>query len=173
MPVNHHLVQELFGVELTTTILLPIIPTLFYNYGHRNVSLLIKPLTGTVIDWSNSQKKTAVRANALVSWYIHKDSTDTLMDLAFESILDLDILLSLEITSTKLVNITIESIVLNGFNVTLDNLRGSVKNDEAGIKFRLTSSMGILQAAFNAIIRRHPVQLPEFQLIDYTVKFDY
>ena len=95
------------------------------------------------------------------------------MELVFESILDLDILLSIDVTSTKLVNITIESVVLNGLNVTLDNLSGNIKKDEAGIQFRLSSSMVIIQAAFNAIIRRHPIQLPEFQLIDYTVKFDY
>jgi hypothetical protein len=53
VPVNHHLIAELFGVELTTTLLFPVIPELFYHYGHRNVSLLIKPLSGTVLDWKN------------------------------------------------------------------------------------------------------------------------
>lgn len=43
IPVNHHTIAEVFGVEMTTTLLLPIIPELFYHYGHRNVSLLIKP----------------------------------------------------------------------------------------------------------------------------------
>ena len=60
IPVNHHDIAELFGVELTTTLLFPVIPELFYHYGHRNVSLLIKPLTGTVIDWKSNANETKV-----------------------------------------------------------------------------------------------------------------
>ena len=60
VPVNHHTIAELFGIELTTTLLFPVIPELFYHYGHRNVSLLIKPLTGTVIDWKSDAKVTKV-----------------------------------------------------------------------------------------------------------------
>jgi hypothetical protein len=74
VPVNHHLIQEFFGLELTTTILFPIIPQLFYNYGHRNVSLVIKPLTETMIDWSNAKKQTSVRAKVLAGWQIHEGS---------------------------------------------------------------------------------------------------
>jgi hypothetical protein len=71
--VNHHLVAELFGVELTTTLLFPSIPELFYHFGHRNVSLLIKPLTGTALDWKAGAGQTQVSANALASWIIHDD----------------------------------------------------------------------------------------------------
>lgn len=53
MLVSHNLIQEISGFEFTTTLLLPIIPDLWYNYGHRNVSLFIKPLVGTEFDWSN------------------------------------------------------------------------------------------------------------------------
>lgn len=91
MPVNHHLVQELFGLELTTTLLLPIIPELFYNFGGRNVSLNIKPLTGTVLNWSNSAKETIVHANALAQWVIDEDAFDNKTVIAFESILNLDL----------------------------------------------------------------------------------
>jgi len=55
IPIYHYILRELVGVELTTTLLLPIVPELWYNYGHRNVSLIIKPVTGTQVDFSNQR----------------------------------------------------------------------------------------------------------------------
>jgi hypothetical protein len=51
--------------------------------------------------------------------------------------MDLDIALSLNINATKHVNLGIETLALSGFNVTQDNIGGSVKSDEEGILFRL------------------------------------
>ena len=129
IPVNHHSVAELFGVELTTTLLFPVIPELFYTYGHRNVSLLIKPLSGTTLDWKNSAEETTVQAKALASWIIHDDpfslnSTQhtqeygSSTEIAFNSIMDLNLALGLNINATKHVNFNINSLSLSGFNVT-------------------------------------------------------
>ena len=95
------------------------------------------------------------------------------IDLAFECIMDLGIQLSIDVNATKNVNVVIDSLALNAFNVTLDNLKGSVKNDESGILYRLAGSMGLINAAINHLIQSHPIKLPEFQVFDYTVAFDY
>lgn len=93
--INHHLIQELSGFELTTTLLFAVIPELFYNYGHRNVSLGFKPLTGTTVNWSSANKTTNIHAKALTTWIIDEDAFDNKTVEAFESILDIDIALSL------------------------------------------------------------------------------
>jgi hypothetical protein len=184
IPVNHHLVAELFGVELTTTLLFPVIPELFYHYGHRNVSLLIKPLSGTVLDWKASAEQTIVQAKALASWIIHDDpysvnSTQltqeygTSTEIAFNSILNLNLALALNINATKHVHLNIDSLSLSGFNVTQDFIGGSVKSDEQGIYFRLSSAMIFVQAALNNVISRFPIVLPELDLIDYMISFNY
>jgi hypothetical protein len=183
IPVNHHLVAELFGIELTTTILFPIVPELFYNYGHRNVSLSIKPLTGTVVNWQDQSEQTTVQVKSLASWIIHEDATtlnstsevlgtnNTL--IAFESLLDLDLLIALGLNQTaREMTLNIDSLDITRFNVTVDNLGGSVKNDEAGILFRLQSVEAVLSAAINHLLSSHPIPLPELNLIDYTLKFD-
>lgn len=57
--------------------------------------------------------------------------------------------------------------------MTEDNLGGSIKNDESGIKFRLAGVLPAVVAYFNALFNNHPINLPEFSLIDYTLAFDY
>ena len=181
IPVNHHTIAELFGVELTTTLLFPVIPELFYHYGHRNVSLLIKPLTGTVIDWKSEANETKVQANALASWIIHDDPFSTnsstvlgsVTEVAFDSIMNLDLTLAFSINSTKHVDLSINSLSLSGFNVTKDYIGGGVKSDEQGIFYRLSSSMIFIRAALNGIISRFNIVLPELDLIDYMISFDY
>ena len=177
--MNHALVAALSGFELTTTLLFAVVPELFYNYGHKNVSLSIKPLTGTTVDWSNTQRQTIVKATALAGWLVHEGSDNSELDMsspivtAFESIMDLEIRLSIDVNATKNLNVSIDSITLNGFNVTLDNLGGSVKSDEANILYRLGSTMIFIEAAINHVISSHPIKLPEFQVFDYNVVFDY
>jgi hypothetical protein len=181
IPVNHHTIAELFGVELTTTLLFPVIPELFYHYGHRNVSLLIKPLTGTVIDWKSESNETKVLANALASWIIHDDIFSTnsstvqgsVTEVAFDSIMNLDLALAFSINATKHVDLSINSLSLTGFNVTKDYIGGGVKSDEQGIFYRLSSSMIFIRAALNGIISRYNIVLPELDLIDYMISFDY
>jgi hypothetical protein len=41
------MIRQAAGVDLTTTLLFPIIPSLWYNYGSKNVTLVVKPLVGT------------------------------------------------------------------------------------------------------------------------------
>lgn len=62
---------------------------------------------------------------------------------------------------------------LTGFNVTKDNVGGGIKSDESGIEFRLAGSMIFVQAALNNVISKLQIVLPELNLIDYTIKFDY
>ena len=182
VPVNHHTIAELFGVELTTTLLFPVIPQLFYHYGHRNVSLLIKPLTGTVIDWKSESKDTQVKANTLASWIIHDDpfsinstkkNGGSVIEVAFDSIMNLDIALELNINATKHVDLSINSLSLSGFNVTKDYIGGSIKSDEQGIFYRLSGSMIFIRAALNSIISGLNIVLPELNLIDYMISFNY
>ncbi|TNV79668.1 hypothetical protein FGO68_gene2905 [Halteria grandinella] len=50
----------------------------------------------------------------------------------------LDVALSLDINqTTNAVQVQLTNLTLSGFNVTLDNLGGSIKSDEAGILYRL------------------------------------
>ena len=173
IPINHHTVEELSGFELTTTLLLPIIPELFYNYGSRNLSLALKPLSGTTVSWASSAKETLTHIEILSTWYVHDDATDTKTELVFESILSLDVSLYLDINDTKHVNLKFDKMALSGFNVTLDNLGGSIKSDEANILFRLGGVVSVVEAAINTIIAAIPIQLPELSVVDYSIKFDY
>lgn len=93
--------------------------------------------------------------------------------LAFESVLDLEVTLSIDVNATKFVNLTIGSIALNGFNVTTDNLGGSVKSDEKNILYRLQGVIAVVQVAIQSVMSALHIRLPEFQLIDYSIKFDY
>jgi hypothetical protein len=52
-------------------------------------------------------------------------------------------------------------------------LGGSIKNDEAGIKFRLAGVLPAIVAYFNVLFNSHHINLPQFTLIDYTLAFDY
>ncbi len=57
--------------------------------------------------------------------------------------------------------------------MTQDNIGGAVKEDEHNILERLQTYEGLIEGATNSLLARHPIKLPEFQVIDYTVKFDY
>jgi hypothetical protein len=87
--------------------------------------------------------------------------------------MNLDLALSLNINATKHVDISINSLSLTGFNVTKDYIGGGVKSDEQGIFFRLSSSMIFIRAALNGIISRFNIVLPELDLIDYMISFNY
>ena len=173
VPVNHHLIAEFFGFELTTTLLFAVIPELFYNYGHKNVSLLVQPISGTTINFSNGKKTAVVHVDALADWFVEQNNNDTKSLNVFTSLLDLDLELSIAVNETKFTNISITSLTMNGFNVTKDNLGGSVKSDEVGILYRLQGLLPVIEVAINHLLAGHAIKLPEFQVIDYTVKFDY
>lgn len=94
-------------------------------------------------------------------------------EVAFNSIMNLDLALAFSINATKHLNLNIESLSLTGFNVTQDFIGGSVKSDEQGIFYRLSSSMIFIQAALNHLISSYPIVLPELDLIDYIISFDF
>lgn len=174
IPVTHGLVRSLSGFELTTTLLFAVIPELFYNYGPRNITLDIKPLTGTFVDWKASTRQTTFHARALTKWIIDEDAYDNKTVEAFESILDIDVGLSLEVNqTTNAVQVKLTNLTLSGFNVTVDNLGGSIKSDEAGILYRLGGIIAAIEAVMNTVLQNFPISLPQFKTLNYSVKFDY
>jgi len=40
--------------KLSTTLMLPVIPELYYNFGGRNVALNITPVSGTIVEFANN-----------------------------------------------------------------------------------------------------------------------
>ena len=157
--------------ELTTLLMLPIIPELYYNFGGRNVTLQITPVSGTRLDFSGDRKTATVHVDTLVDWIVVEDETTSTN--AFTSLLDLDMELAIQVNATKFLNVTVEGLTLNAFNVTKDNVGGSVAADEASILYRLQGVMDAVEPVVNAILAAYPIQLPELSLIDYSIKFDY
>ncbi len=136
------------------------------------------------MNWKDQSGQTNVHASALITWIIHEDSTTAMINstapavnntmIAFESVLELDLLLDIGYNQTiKQIQLNVDDLQLNGLNVTVDNLGGSVKNDESGIKFRLSGVVPVIQREINMFLKNIPINLPEFTLIDYTLKFDY
>ena len=157
---------------LTTTLLLPIIPELFYNYGNKNLSLSIKPLSGTQVTWRDQKSQSDIHAKALATWMVDEGNNKTVV--AFESVLDLDILMALSVNQTnRKIIANVDGLQLTGFNVTTDNLGGSIKKNEENIHFRLSGVMVVIQGVINSIISLLPTVLPDFSLIKYTMAFDY
>ena len=94
--------------------------------------------------------------------------------VAFESVLDLELLMGLSVnqTSRKIIA-NVDGLQLTVFNVTTDNLGGSIKKDEENIHFRLSGAMIVIKGVINSIISLLPTNLPDFSLINYTIAFDY
>jgi hypothetical protein len=172
IPVNHDLVYQLSGFELTTTLMFAIVPELLYNYGARNMTLGIKPLTGTTVNWNATSKSTNVQAQVLIQWIIDEDSFDNVTATAFESVLDLDVDLTFSVNATKYLKINVDELMITKFNVTQDNLGGQIKSDEGGIEYRLNTILGTIEIFMNDLFNSLNLRLPELNLIDYSVKFD-
>lgn len=163
LPISHELIRAVSGFELTTTLMFAIIPELFYNYGPRNMTLDIKPLTGTFVDWKASTRSTTFHARALTKWIIDEDAYDNKTVESFDAILDIDVGLSLDINqTTNAVQVQLTNLNLSGFNVTMDNLGGSIKSDEAGILYRLGSVIPAIEAIINEVLVAYLIHLPEF-----------
>jgi len=112
IPIPHHLTS---AIDLSTTLLFAVIPELYYHYGYRNVSMIIKPQFGTAIDWSQKTEKTAVSAKTIVQWVIHDDPNSAnrtkatpATEIAFESELDLNLNLDISVNKTKHVALQID-----------------------------------------------------------------
>jgi len=113
-----------FAGKLSTSLMLPVIPELYYNFGGRDVTLQITPVSGTTVDFSANKTTATVNANALVDWLVFENATTTTN--AFTSLLDLSLELTYSINGTKWTVIEVEQLAIKGFNVTKDNLGGSV-----------------------------------------------
>jgi hypothetical protein len=118
IPVSHQLIAAATGFQLTTTLLFTIVPELFYNYGGRNVSLLITPQSGTKVDFSASRRNVLTHVETLVDWIVEQDAADTQPAKAFQSRLGLEVDLFLDVNATRFTNISISALALNEFNVT-------------------------------------------------------
>ena len=47
LPLKHEYLKKAVGIELTTSLLIPIIPQLFTHYGNRNMTIVFNILQGT------------------------------------------------------------------------------------------------------------------------------
>ena len=75
-------------MELTTTLMLVIIPELFYNYGSKDMNIILTPISGTEIDWSNDNKTTDANIRTLADFIIVEADNSTV--LAFQVIMDIE-----------------------------------------------------------------------------------
>ena len=73
-----------------------------------------------------------------ISWIIHDDpnsvnkivrANGAVTEVAFDSLLNLNLGLALTVNATKHVNLSLDALNLNKFNVTKDNIGGSVKSE--------------------------------------------
>lgn len=117
--------------ELTTFLMFPIIPDLYYTFGDRNMTLNIRPVSGTKVGFSGARQTATVHVDTLVDWLVEVDETNTTN--AFTSLLDLDLELSMQVNATKHLNLEVKTLALNAFNVTQDNLGGAVIAEQEGI----------------------------------------
>eukprot|EP00347_Sterkiella_histriomuscorum_P019513 403341346 len=171
LPIDHTLVKSLIGIELTTTLMLVIIPELFYNFGSKDLNLVFTPITGTEIHWSNDNKTTDAHIKTLVDFIIVEADNST--KLAFQAIWDLEADLNLQIADdgNNTIQLMFETLELTNFNVTIDNC--GVKSDEEGIKTRLNTIMEAVEGSANEFIKALKPTLPKFNTFDYKVHFDY
>ena len=79
----------------------------------------------------------SVDAQILINWLVHDSADDTKSEDAFDSVLGVTVDLDFSVNATKFINITLDSMNVNSFNVTKDNIGGGVKEDEANILYRL------------------------------------
>ena len=169
LPIYYNMLLPFTGFDLTTTLFFVIIPELFYNYGSKNVNMIITPLSGTNLDWSQQQNATDAHIKALVDFQIIEADNSTVS--AFQAVMDIDADFTLEVFANKTVEFLFSKMTISAFNVTQDNC--GAKKDEAGIQSRLNEVMAAVEATINSVIRSWAPKLPEFSTFNYTVSFDY
>jgi hypothetical protein len=47
LPIYYNIVEAVLGIDLSTTLFLVIIPELFYNYGSKDMNIILTPVSGT------------------------------------------------------------------------------------------------------------------------------
>lgn len=70
LPVEHTLIKEFVGLDLTTTLLLVIVPELFYTFGDRYLNLQFTPQIGTELNFSNDNKSIDATISTLADFVI-------------------------------------------------------------------------------------------------------
>ena len=145
VPIDHQLVKEFTGFDLTTLLMFVIVPELFYNYGDKSVNLKFTPITGTNIDWTEENKTTDSQIRLLADFIIVEADNST--QLAFQAVMDIEADLALQITENKTVELQFADLEIKNFNVTVDNC--SVKGDEENIRTRLNAIMAGIEVSAN------------------------
>ena len=148
VPIKHDIFEGIVGRNITTTLLMPLIPELFRKFGNKPVDMLITPLIGTEIKWSAEKQEHEFHFKALLDMLIVQNETTDLN--AFTAVIDGDAFITLEIGENKTVNLTINKLQLTGFNVTEDNC--NIKKDEDAIRLKLNGIMAVIEATVNAFI---------------------
>lgn len=104
IPFYYNMIEPVTGMDLTTFLVMPIISELYWTYGNRNLSLLIKPTTGTQLDWSNAHNATQAKVAVTLGWYIH-ETNGTIVE-AFESDIEVDVSLALQAQRNKSIDLS-------------------------------------------------------------------
>ena len=86
--IDHELIKEFTGFDLTTTLMLVIVPELFYNYGSKSVDLRFTPIVGTNVDWSQENKTTDTNLR-LQADFIIVEANNTQVT-AFSAVMDVE-----------------------------------------------------------------------------------
>lgn len=79
LPIYHEMVKSVIGIDLTTTLMLVIVPELFYNYGSKSMNIIFTPISGTEIDWSQENKTTDTHIRAYADFYIVEADNTTVL----------------------------------------------------------------------------------------------
>ncbi|CDW71462.1 UNKNOWN [Stylonychia lemnae] len=171
IPIDHSQIKNLIGIDLTTTIMLVIVPELFYHYGSKSVNLKFTPISGTNLDFSQSNSTVDSYLQILADFIIVEADNST--QLAFQALMGIeaDIDLQIEDNVNKTVDFQFKDLELKSFNVTVDNCY--VKNDEDNIKTRLNAIMAAIELSVNQFVKALGPKLPQFQTFDYNLHFDY
>jgi hypothetical protein len=119
IPIKHDIAMQALGRNITTTLLMAIIPQLFRTYGGKPIDMVILPLSGTEIKWSVESQAHELHYKAAFDIFIVQNNGT--VEKAFSSIIDGNAKLGLQIGENKSVNFTLANLQLTSFNVTEDH----------------------------------------------------
>jgi hypothetical protein len=79
LPIYYNLLESVIGVDLSTTLLLVIIPELFYNYGAKNMNLIFTPVSGTQVHWDGQGQTTDAHISTLADFQVIESANSTVL----------------------------------------------------------------------------------------------
>jgi len=79
LPIYYNLLESVIGVDLSTTLLLVIIPELFYNYGAKNMNLIFTPVPGTQVHWDGQGQTTDAHISTLADFQVIESANSTVL----------------------------------------------------------------------------------------------